>query len=319
MAEESHDERRPAAAVVVRISCDPELAELAADALWQAGTTAVAEEPVGGVPGVTGVAGHPGTSRLVRDVELTGTPQLSADVAPTGVVALTGEVPRGALGGLRSWCDATEGRARVEELALDPAWADAWCDHATAVRVGPLVLRPVWVTEPIGPGEIDLPLDPGSSFGSGSHPSTRGVLDAIVEWITGAERVLDVGSGSGVLSMAALLLGAGSAVGVDIDPAAGKAGRAAAELCGMQDRFEFRSGGLEALGGHFDLVLANMLIGAIESLGSDIRERCRPGGTIVLGGYLESQRDRALAAVQPVEVLSESVEDGWVTLVAVAC
>lgn len=288
-------ESRSTGPVVVRIRCGAELAELAADALWQSGTTAVAEEPAGTDPGISDPTGTDGG---------------------LGTVELTGEVPHGALEALRSWCRDAVGHAEVEVLAVDPAWADAWCEHARAVRVGPLVIRPVWVTERIGAHEIDVPLDPGPTFGSGSHPSTRGVLGAIVERVTGGESVLDVGSGSGVLSVAALLLGATSAVGVDTDPAAAQAGRSAAELCGVPHDFEFRHGGLDVVEGSFDLVLANMLIGAIESLGAGIRARCRAAGSMVLGGFLESQRDRALAAVQPAQLVSESVDEGWVTLVA---
>ena len=283
------------ASVVVRLRCAPELVELASDALWQAGTSAVSEEPADVVRGISAAE--------------------SARSAPAAV-ELTGEVPVAALAHLRAWCGEVEGRVELEVVELDPAWADAWCEHARAYRVGPLVVRPVWVPETLAPGEVDLALDPGPTFGSGSHPSTRGALAALVEHIRGDERVLDIGSGSGVLSMAALLLGARSATGVDIDPAAGPAGHAAGGLCGVADRFEFVGEGLGAIEGSFEVVLANMLIGAIESVGPELRPRCAPGATVILAGFLESQRDRALAAVAPADVIGESLEDGWVTLVA---
>ena len=283
------------ASVVVRLRCAPELVELASDALWQAGTSAVSEEPADVVRGISAAE--------------------SAPSAPAAV-ELTGEVPVTALADLRAWCGEVAGGVELEVVELDPAWADAWCEHARAYRVGPLVVRPVWVDATLQPGEIDLPLDPGPTFGSGSHPSTRGVLAAMVQRVDGGERVLDVGSGSGVLSVAALLLGADSAVAVDIEPAAGPAGRSAAALCGVAERFEFCSGGLDSVDAEFDVVFANMLIGAIEELGARIRARCAVGGTMILGGFLESQRDRALAAVQPAETLATSNEDGWVTLVA---
>ncbi len=279
--------------VVVRIECTAADAELATDVLWQAGTTAVAEEPVGTARGIAAAAAGPGEGDRV---------ELTAEVAPDE------------LAGLRAWCARTGGAATLEVVDVDPAWADAWAEHAQAYRVGRLVVRPVWVPAEVAPGELDVALDPGPTFGSGSHPSTRGVLGALEEVAPAASRVLDVGSGSGVLSVAALLLGAAEAVGVDIDPAAGPAGRAAATLAGVDRRFAFVEGGPEVAGGEYDLVLANMLIGAIEGVGPDMRSRCAPGATVVMAGFLTSQRDRALAAIGGGEVVRESVEDDWVTL-----
>ncbi|MFV0317257.1 MAG: 50S ribosomal protein L11 methyltransferase [Microthrixaceae bacterium] len=297
--------------VVIAVACEARDAELVADVLWQAGTTAVSEQPTGVSHGIAG--------------------RVADGSARTGRVELTAQVPRRELPRIEAWCeqaaalraddvdpdvDPDVGAPSVSVIDVDSAWADAWAEHARAYRVGPLVVRPVWVHEPLAPGEIDLALDPGPTFGSGSHQSTRGVLAALVGAIAGGERVLDVGSGSGVLGVAALVLGAAGVVAVDVDPAAGPAGRAAAELVGVAGRWEFHEGSVEVAGGGFDMVLANMLIGAVESVGIGLRGCCAPGATIILGGFLTSQRDRALAAVQPAVVVSESVEDDWVTLVA---
>ena len=120
------------ASVVVRLRCAPELVELASDALWQAGTSAVSEEPADVVRGISAAE--------------------SAPSAPAAV-ELTGEVPVTALADLRAWCGEVAGGVELEVVELDPAWADAWCEHARAYRVGPLVVRPVWVPETLAPGE----------------------------------------------------------------------------------------------------------------------------------------------------------------------
>ncbi|MCZ7629114.1 MAG: 50S ribosomal protein L11 methyltransferase [Microthrixaceae bacterium] len=116
----------------------------------------------------------------------------------------------------------------------------------------------------------------------------------------------------------ALLLGAQEAVGVDIDPTARTASRAVASANGVGERYEFRDGGIAPLchrGQCFDVVVANVLIPVIEEHGRDLQAMCRPGGAIVVSGLLVDQRDRALAALEPSEVMREYSSDGWVTLV----
>lgn len=185
----------------------------------------------------------------------------------------------------------------------------------------------------------ELVVDPGRAFGSGSHPTTRMCLVAIGDLIArpsedgssgGSIRrtvnrthpvrtVADVGCGSGILAVGALVAGAESAVGVDIDPAAGEASQAVALANGVGERYEFLSGGIGALCARrevFDVVLANLLIPVIEELGGDLRAICAPGGVVVLSGLLVEHRTRALAALGATEVLGEYRSEGWLTLVA---
>ena len=263
---------------MVRLRCASSVAELAADRLFGLGASAVGEEPDGD-----------GTV-------------LTADIEP--------EV----LEDLRRWCATCEPTPEVQQVAVDPAWADSWREHATTHRVGPLLVRPPWLAEPLGSDEIELVVDPGHAFGSGSHPTTRLCLEALVGRVRGGERVLDVGCGSGVLAVAALKLGAARAVGLDIDPAAIDATREVAAVNGVQDRIEVGDGRLAAVPGTFDLVLANLLVGIIEDLGSLLVSRVAPGGTLVVSGVLESQRDRVVGALSPLEPGRERALEGWLAV-----
>ncbi len=135
--------------------------------------------------------------------------------------------------------------------------------------------------------------------------------------VDGGERVLDVGTGSGVLAVTALLLGAGSATGVDIDPAAERESTHCAELNGVADRYRYSSAGLPAAGDRYDLVVANLLVGTIEELGRVLGASLVDGGAIVLSGFLAHQRGRVLEAVGAVDddVSWELQEGGWVAVV----
>jgi ribosomal protein L11 methyltransferase len=266
-------------------------------------------------------------------------------------VALTGDVDVDRLADLRAWLDLLSPPPTVQFPEVDPSWVDAWREHAVAVVAGPFVVRPPWVEpdptllEPdhLDPGEpvsderfpIELVVDPGHTFGSGSHPSTRMSLVALADLVAHREgepptapgrgdgstkqwTVADIGCGSGVLATGALLLGAATAVGVDVDPDAGDVSRAVARANGVGSRYVFREGGIGALRARrqvFQVVLANLLIPVIEELGDDIRAICAPLGVVVLSGLLVEHRTRALAALGVTEVVAEYRSEGWLTLV----
>ena len=229
-----------------------------------------------------------------------------------------------------------------ELLEHDPTWEDSWQDHAAAVPVGErLLLRPEWVDADVRGAAADSPdpadsldsappievvLDAAHAFGSGSHPTTRLCLEAIERLgadLVGA-RVLDVGAGTGVLGVAALVLGAGSLVAVDIDPAAIATTRRTAELNGVTDRvIEVSSRGVAevtAEHGPFDLVLANLLIPIIETLGPELAAAVAPGGRMILSGLLadpstrQVQRAIDVTGLRPADAGVAEL-DGWAVLV----
>lgn len=253
-------------------------AEVLADRLFGLGASAVAE-----------TAGEAGTVTLVADVD------------PSSVVGA-------------DWA-ATQ----PQVLADDGRWLTAWHDTAQVWACGrALEIRPVWLAEDPArlPDRVTVLVDPGAAFGAGSHPTTRGCLAALEPLAPVARRVLDVGSGTGVLGAAALLLGAEALVAVDVDAAAIDATRATLVANGVGGRAVVTPEPLEQVSGTFDLVLANLLLPVLEDLGGAIVDHLAPEGVAVLGGLLADQRDRALAAVGPCAVLEDHVgAEGWLTLV----
>ena len=174
-----------------------------------------------------------------------------------------------------------------------------------------LWIVPSWC-EPPDPKAINVRIDPGLAFGTGSHPTTRLCLRWLAQNLPSGASLLDYGCGSGVLTIAAAKLGAGTVVGTDIDAQAIAVGRANADANGVNARFGLPD---ELTSGSFDVVVANILADPLEILAPVLAERVRVGGSIVLAGILEAQ------AAALVEVYSQwfnigvwAQEDGWAVL-----
>lgn len=164
------------------------------------------------------------------------------------------------------------------------------------------------------PGRVALHLDAGLAFGSGSHPSTALCLEWLEATVGGGERVCDWGCGSGVLAIAALLLGASEALAIDIDPQALQATRRNAARNGVLTRLSVCTPAL-APGVPCDLLVANILAGPLVELAPELGSRLRPGGRLALAGLLAGQAEalaRAYAGAVALEVVAE--RDGWVLL-----
>ena len=150
-----------------------------------------------------------------------------------------------------------------------------------------LWITPSWHEAPDA-NAVNLKLDPGLAFGTGSHPTTRLCLQWLDNNLKGGESVLDYGCGSGILTIAALKLGAASAVGVDIDPQAIAAGTDNAVQNRVETKFYLPG---ELPDGQFDVVVANILANPLRMLGEMLAARTKTGGRIVLSGLLEEQAD----------------------------
>ena len=179
------------------------------------------------------------------------------------------------------------------------------------IRISPrLWIVPSWQSPP-DRAAINITLDPGAAFGTGSHPTTRLCLQWLDANIRGGESVLDYGCGSGILAIAAARLGATTVRGVDIDPQALVAARANA----MQNRVAAQ---FDAPGAHLsacDVVLANILAGPLITLAPLLAAATQPGGRIVLSGILESQADEVRAAYAPwFDISAPIADEGWVLL-----
>jgi ribosomal protein L11 methyltransferase len=187
----------------------------------------------------------------------------------------------------------------------DVDWSDAWKEGLEALRISKrLLVRPPFIDVVLEPGQREIVIDPGQAFGTGEHASTRLCL----EWIDvlseptdaggGFDRVLDVGTGSGVLALAAVALGAKSAVGFDLDPVAIEAARTAARRNGLDAKVRFFAGPIEALGKpeeRYPLVLANLLKREMLPIASALADRTDRSGRLVLAGLLEEDVEQVSA------------------------
>ncbi len=187
---------------------------------------------------------------------------------------------------------------------------DAWRDHASVWRAGPFAVRPPWLDAPAQAGTLDLVIDPGATFGSGSHQSTRMALDLLGGLSLGGATVVDVGSGSGILGIAAALLGAARVDLVELDGRGEDVGLSNARRNGVADRVRWAGTDAAALADGRDahdeiakaglrVVVANMLIGELEAVAPSLRGLADIGGVVVVAGILEHQVDRLEAAVGP--------------------
>jgi ribosomal protein L11 methyltransferase len=182
----------------------------------------------------------------------------------------------------------------VESVAVDEG-LDAWREHAQASRAGDrIVVVPVWQSTPewVSADDLVLSIDPGHTFGSGSHPTTRMCLVAIEANLAPVSVVADIGCGSGVLSMAAARLGAVRVDAIDIDKRAVAETVANAERNGVGATVDSSTGVVRSLGrGRHDLVVANIGAATLVSMASDLSALVAPGGVLVLSGVLDGQVD----------------------------
>jgi ribosomal protein L11 methyltransferase len=241
-----------------------------------------------------------------------GVSAVGEEEQPDGTVVLRVDVPDG---GVEALSAAVGDRWPVSPVEVDDG-ADGWRAHARVVRAGRVVVHPPWVPlGPVAPGEVVVVVDPGPTFGHGAHPTTRlclAALDRLVQKGDGPT-VLDVGCGSGVLAVAALLLGAGRAVGVDVDPAAVAVTLATAERNGVADRVDARPADA-APEEAFDVVVANIGAAVLRELAPGLRDRVGPGGALVLSGLLDPPPPDVAAAFAPLQVVADERAGGWTAL-----
>ncbi|MCX7013142.1 MAG: 50S ribosomal protein L11 methyltransferase [Candidatus Sumerlaeota bacterium] len=224
---------------------------------------------------------------------------------------------------VRSLQDA-HGRVGVRwrwEEQPDEKWAVAWRVHFEPFDVGArLRIVPPWnCGEPLQPGRLRIVIDPGQGFGTGRHETTRLCLEALVERVGQGARVLDAGAGSGILSIAAALLGAGQVVAVENDPAANANARRNFELNGVAGRVRLIEGTPHAVARRdgFDLVVCNMLVSTFRPLLPRLAELVAEGGALVLSGFIEKEKDevQALARANGGQIESLDWLDEWGRLV----
>lgn len=210
---------------------------------------------------------------------------------------------------------------QTERFVAEEDWANAWREHFHPVRIGRrLVVAPTW--EPFQPrlGELVLRLDPGMAFGTGTHPSTVLCLRALEDGVAAGASVLDVGTGSGILAVAAALLGAASVTALDIDPLAVRVARQNATANGVADRVHVHYAELRDLLASglppMDFCTANLTADVLVGLAADLAAALRPEGRLVAsglvgGGVPEVQAALRQAGLQP---LREVRLEDWVAV-----
>lgn len=235
----------------------------------------------------------------------------------------------------RAAADASEALGHLQAFGLRPIgdlrtrfvreadWADAWKRYFPVLRVGRrLVIRPTWRRHRRAPDDVVLALDPGMAFGTGLHPTTRLCL-ALLERL--ADRgsldgaaVLDVGSGSGILSIAAARLGARRVLAVDTDPIAVEATGANARRNATARRIRARRGSLPTGEGRFDVVVANLIASLLVSLAGPLATELRAGGTLLASGIFADRESEVRAAFEAASLVVDGrmAEGDWVALQA---
>ena len=195
----------------------------------------------------------------------------------------------------------------------------SWKKYFCPMKVGEkLLIRPVWRDDYEPDGRIVLNLEPGLAFGTGTHETTGLCLEALEKYVRPGDRMLDVGCGSGILAVAGLLLGAESALGIDIDELAVKASKENAALNNVSDKYVGVHGNLaEKASGSYDIITANIVADAIIMLSSDIEKLMNDKTVYIMSGIIDVRLDDVLSALpQSMEVFAQYEERGWYCLAA---
>ena len=256
---------------------------------WYALTVEVAEEEADDVAALLLEAGAEGAE--VRD--RTVAPMPGAPLPGPGralVVAYFDDAIVASEAGLEAGV-----AGKVVEIAEED-WGEAWKKGLGAFTVGRIFIRPSWIETSPPPGTVEVVLDPGMAFGTGTHATTAlclAAVDALLRESPGAS-VLDVGTGSGLLAIAARKLGAGPTVGTENDPVALGVATENATRNGVE--LDLRLDDPAAIPGQFPIVLANILANTLVALAPGIASRVAPGGTVVLAGILAGQDEEVRAA-----------------------
>ena len=209
---------------------------------------------------------------------------------------------------------------------LDGDWANAWQQSFPPLEVGMrLLIVPPWEARPEGAtgGRVQLVIEPGRAFGTGHHGSTEGCLVLLEEALSSRDAppqpVLDIGTGTGILAIAAVKLGAPRAIGIDMDPDAITSARLNVEKNGCSDRITLVLQGADAPppgGPFFHLIVANLLSHTHLGLARRYERLVAPGGTLILGGILADEHEAVADALRAVsfELKTCRIVDGWASL-----
>jgi ribosomal protein L11 methyltransferase len=200
----------------------------------------------------------------------------------------------------------------------DKDWNATWAASLTPIRLGRRIrVRQSWHSPEEDFDGIELVIDPRRAFGTGHHSTTQLVVEWLENHLSGGERVLDVGTGSGILSMAAVRLGAASALGMDNDPVAVECARDYARVNGFGDELDLRVGSFDdCADGDFDVIVANIDGKTLPALCPELPRLLKPGGRICLSGLQEHDMDEITTALGRAgfAVKTKTAREEWLAL-----
>ena len=207
---------------------------------------------------------------------------------------------------------------------LESDWANGWKKYFTPLPTGErIMICPTWTPVPDCGGRKVLHIDPGMAFGTGGHDTTRLVLGMMEQYIADGDNILDIGCGSGILSIAALLLGGQQVLGIDIDPVAVRTAKENGQLNGMSPpQYNMRLGDLAAdVMGQYAVVTANIVADAIIALSPEVPRFLALGGVYIVSGIIDTREQDVLKAVAAVGfcVRQRMEQGGWVCLALELC
>ena len=193
-------------------------------------------------------------------------------------------------------------------------WLNNWRKFFKPMPVGEkLLINPSWYTDTDPQGRVVMNIDPGLAFGTGKHETTRLCMEALERYVAGGEKVLDVGCGSGILGIAAVLLGAENAFGVDIDELAVRTANENAAVNRVEDKFTAIAGDLvDKVDGKYDIVVANIVADAIIALSASVSALMKDDAVYIVSGIIDTRADDVKKAVgERFEIIEENTYGGW--------